>query len=573
MADVAVPEYDVVVMGGGLAGLCLARQIKRARPETSILVAEKRKGPAREAAHKVGESTSESSAHYYAEVLGLKEHLLRDQLHKFGLRFFWPAGDNSDIARRCEFGALEDLAVVSYQLDRGRFENHLAAENDRLGIERLDGARVKEIALGGDVHTITLERDEQRSTVTGRWLVDAAGRAALLKRQLGLEKDFEHTINSAWFRLDGGLDIETFSDDPAWRDLELGPGMKITPGARHASTNHLMGEGYWVWLIPLASGPISIGIVADPRFHPLEEYDTFDKAMDWLRRHEPQVADALRGREDQIIDFLKVGDFAHSAQRVYGPDRWVLTGDAGVFLDPFYSPGSDFIGYSNTLITDLITRDLDGEPVDDRLDSHSTFITDMFETLHLLYNGQYTFFGNAAIAFPKIVWDACWNWSVVSLLFHQNQLANTELRAAVADDLDRAHRLHAAVQRLFREWHALETRRFEGHFLLPPPLFAELNERLLEKLDDAGLQQRIHDNVDALEAFSVGLFHKAAQLLPDPPDPTVPVNPYAVSLRPDDWDAEGLFDEPGLTYDQVIALTEGFESLFVDEYDEENVSG
>ena len=35
------------------------------------------------------------------------------------------------------------------------------------------------------------------------------------------------------------------------------------------STNHICGEGYWVWLIPLSSGPISIGIVADPRFHPV----------------------------------------------------------------------------------------------------------------------------------------------------------------------------------------------------------------------------------------------------------------------------------------------------------------
>ena len=34
-------------------------------------------------------------------------------------------------------------------------------------------------------------------------------------------------------------------------------------------------------------------------------------------------------------------------------------GEAGAFLDPFYSPGSDFIAISNTLSTDLITRFLD----------------------------------------------------------------------------------------------------------------------------------------------------------------------------------------------------------------------
>ena len=32
-------------------------------------------------------------------------------------------------------------------------------------------------------------------------------------------------------------------------------------------------------------------------------------------------------------------------------------GEAGLFLDPFYSPGSDFIAIGNTYICDLIRRD------------------------------------------------------------------------------------------------------------------------------------------------------------------------------------------------------------------------
>ncbi len=32
-----------------------------------------------------------------------------------------------------------------------------------------------------------------------------------------------------------------------------------------------------------------------------------------------------------------------------------------MFLDPFYSPGSDFIAISNTYITELIAKDLAGE--------------------------------------------------------------------------------------------------------------------------------------------------------------------------------------------------------------------
>ena len=34
-------SYDVAILGGGLAGLTLGHQLKQARPETSIFIAEK----------------------------------------------------------------------------------------------------------------------------------------------------------------------------------------------------------------------------------------------------------------------------------------------------------------------------------------------------------------------------------------------------------------------------------------------------------------------------------------------------------------------------------------------------
>src|SRR5437763_1862857 len=82
-------HHDVVVLGGGLAGLCAAIQLKRRMPQLSILVLERRAHPVPEAAHKVGESTVEIGANYFAEVLGLQEHLTRAQLKKFGFRFFF----------------------------------------------------------------------------------------------------------------------------------------------------------------------------------------------------------------------------------------------------------------------------------------------------------------------------------------------------------------------------------------------------------------------------------------------------------------------------------------------------
>src|SRR3954451_12337246 len=84
-------SYDVAVLGGGLAGFTCALQIKLARPETRVMLGERRGSPAPEAAWKVGESTQEIAPHYWGHVLGLQEHLDEHHIVKCGLRFWWPA--------------------------------------------------------------------------------------------------------------------------------------------------------------------------------------------------------------------------------------------------------------------------------------------------------------------------------------------------------------------------------------------------------------------------------------------------------------------------------------------------
>ena len=149
-------RYDVAVLGGGLAGLSVALQLKRTRPETTVFVAEKRKGPAPEAAFKVGESTLEIGAHYFGRVLGLQDHIERDQLPKMGVRFFLPAGDNGDITKRAEYGPPFRPQLPTYQLDRGRFENELAARVLDAGADLRDGCVVQDVELGDEEHRVTV---------------------------------------------------------------------------------------------------------------------------------------------------------------------------------------------------------------------------------------------------------------------------------------------------------------------------------------------------------------------------------------------------------------------------------
>src|SRR4051794_22173312 len=314
-------HYDVAVLGGGLAGLTMALQLKLARPETRVLVTDKRNEPAPEAAFKVGESSVEVGAHYYREVVGMRDHLEQAQLRKLGLRFFLPAGDNSDITKRVEYCTPAHLAAYTHQIDRGRFENELFRRCLKNGADAYRGWRVQDVEIGADAHTISLSQEEEETSVTARWIVDASGRANILRRKfdLGAGEDTGHYVNAAWIRLAGGMDFEDWAaGDEEWLDR------MPERGLRRLSTSHLIAEGYWLWLIPLASGPISIGVCADPRVHPWEQIETFDGFMSWIKENEPQLYAAIDGRRDDVLDFLRVKNFSYASSRVFSTDRWTL---------------------------------------------------------------------------------------------------------------------------------------------------------------------------------------------------------------------------------------------------------
>ena len=134
--------YDVLIAGGGLAGLCLARQLTRETPNLRVFLAERRAHPVPEAAFKVGESSVEIGAHYFQHILGLEPHLREQQLEKFGLRYFFPADGNRRIETRFELGPSGFPPVPSFQLDRGRIENMLLRSNREAGVDIRDDCRV-----------------------------------------------------------------------------------------------------------------------------------------------------------------------------------------------------------------------------------------------------------------------------------------------------------------------------------------------------------------------------------------------------------------------------------------------
>ena len=492
------PHHDVLIMGGGLAGLTLALQLKARFEGLDVLVVERRPHPVPLAAHKVGESTVEIGAHYFENVLGLKQHLQQQQIRKFGFRFFFSEG-RRDIDQVTELGASRVLPVQSYQIDRGIFENFLAEEAQRRGVRFVDAAIVKDMQLseGKEPHQVSWQRDGATHTATATWLVDACGRAGVIKRRLGLAQTNAHDANAVWFRIKDRIVIDDWSDNPEWR-------ARCTPQERWRSTNHLVGAGYWVWLIPLSSGSHSVGIVADPSIHPLETYNTFDKAMTWLQTYQPRLFDELDGKRDLLQDFAFFKRFSYGCKQVFSAHRWALTGEAGLFLDPFYSPGSDFIAIGNTYITELIARDRAGQSLGAHAQLYDQVFHSFYESTLALYTGQYPMFADPEVLPVKVIWDYTYYWGVLSQMFFQNRLADLSSLAKLKDELAHCQKLNVAVQDFLRAWSVVSKMRNPAVMLdqAALPWFAELNRSLNDTLDEAAFRTRLQQSTVQLRALA-----------------------------------------------------------------------
>lgn len=410
-------RYDVVILGGGLAGLSLARHLLLDTDKTVLLLERKEEIPGPR--QKVGESMVQLAGYYFSKVLDLEEHLLDDHYMKYNLRFYWktPGRSNDAIEDYSQSFIRTFSNVASYQVDRNRLEEELLRRNLEsprftlaapvrdvtleLGEDEAPHALEFTLAPGADGTDGDGSRPDLRHPVRAGWVVDSTGRARLLARRMGLRRRNSIRHGSFFWWVKGRVNVDrltglTRRQNRLRRDRAALGHLPPWP-----ATVHFVDEGLWFWVIPLR-GKTSLGLVFDPEVVDPKDVMSVEKATEWVCRRFPLFARDLPQR--QVLDASGFRSFSYDCAHTLSPERWAMSGEAGRFSDPLYSPGSDLIAIHNTLIVDAV-RAGDPETRNRLCRTYEPLLKAVYQAYVPSYSPGYTALGDPEVFALKYTWE------------------------------------------------------------------------------------------------------------------------------------------------------------------------
>ncbi|MFY9344919.1 MAG: tryptophan 7-halogenase [Planctomycetota bacterium] len=407
--------FDVVICGGGLGGLLLAKHLRKDLPELKVTVVERTSRPLPDACHKVGESSVELGSQYF-DYVGLRDYMHSRQLLKWGIRFY-PGGGDLPLHLRTEIGPIAEPPLKSYQMDRGRLETELRGILEQEGVTVIEGAKVTtiDLATGDEPHTVRYERDGKEHELRPRWVVDATGRQALLRKRAKTTRGADHVASAGWYRIEGKFDINDMvpQSEVEWH-------RRPCSAQRWLSTNHFMGNGYWVWVIPLSTGMTSIGAVIHEDTHDPRNIAGLEATQAFIAKHEPHLFQAIA--KYPIKDFLCLRNYAYTNGRGWG-ERWAQVGEANAFTDPLFSPGTDLIAFANSFTVELMRTDLRGGDIAAKAAMLNAQFRAMVTGSLVIYRTASAVFGHPSAMAYKIFWNNFAYWSFTCQYWRQNLCA------------------------------------------------------------------------------------------------------------------------------------------------------
>lgn len=393
-------DYDIVIMGGAFSGSSTALLLKRQFKDLRILIIE-RTG---EFNRKVGESTSEVAGCFLTRILRLGSHLNAQHVAKHGLRMWFHKDGSNAPGRSTELGPAFQVRLPTFQLNRLKLDTELIHQATSLGCQLVRPATIKELHLQGiGKNTITYKQDNgQRRTITATWVIDASGKAAKIAkmRDTWRSNAHHHPTAAIWTRFTHVSHLD--SHEATERMPGLSP--KVV-AQRGSATNHLMGFGWWCWIIPLDSGEVSVGLTWDQRlFTPPSTGTMSQRLKEHLLKH-PVGKVMFENAHPVENDNCYYKNLAYYSEEIAG-EGWTSVGDACGFMDPLYSQGLDYCSHTIYSSYTLLRSYYSGECVKESIAHRNReFKRSYFHWYNALYKDKYYYLGDAELMHASFLMD------------------------------------------------------------------------------------------------------------------------------------------------------------------------
>jgi flavin-dependent dehydrogenase len=295
----------VAIIGGGPSGCALATLLKRKGFKVAVFYIEKRPEII------VGESLVPAIIPMLRE-LGVEDEVKSYSTYKPGASV-WVNKDEEATSPFSYGGG--NLPPYAYNVPRTKFDKTIFDLAVREGVQFFEQIAKLEKTGKGDELKLS---DETISGIKDYFngqpdlIVDASGRSRTISRLLNIPTKAGYRKDVALFSHMSGTE-------------------EINPYNIHL---HRLEKG-WCWRIPLP-GRTSVGVVINPEH--LKEYGkTKEEQYDNYLKSEPTLKKFTSNgkRETGVVQY---DNYQLISQKMYG-SNWVLTGDAGGFLDPIFSSG------------------------------------------------------------------------------------------------------------------------------------------------------------------------------------------------------------------------------------------
>jgi tetracycline 7-halogenase / FADH2 O2-dependent halogenase len=409
--SIKTPDFDVAIIGSGLAGTSLAACL--ARNGAKVVIVDAGSHPR----FAIGESTIPATSmmmrlvserydvpelKWLATFEGVQSKITTTCGVKRNFGFLYHRPGEPQNPRETHMFPIPKVTHTENHYFRQDIDAWMLQVAAKYGATVYQNVPIVDVEVDNDGVTVIGAGDER---LRARFVVDASGFRSVLANKYSLREQptrFRHHSRSLFTHMIGVTPYD-----------EIAPKSRYGhPSPWHEGTQHHLFEGGWMWIIAFdnhlrGTNPLcSVGLQLDPRIHPQPDCSPEEEFRRFIARY-PGIEIQFRNAKP-VREWTRTGRLQYSSRQTVGP-RWNLTSHAAGFLDPLFSRGLiNSLETMHALVHRILSAVKDGDWSVERFQYMQEFEQGLLDFNDDLVSNAYTSFGHWPL---WDVWFRIWSYA------------------------------------------------------------------------------------------------------------------------------------------------------------------